>query len=97
MNPSSSAEDAYTGFHWGREPSRNVRVGVSPLPDKLVELGRLEAVTYSTRKGRDGLAHYEHQFGEDGGRKPRLAMDARSKRLHVVGGSYRVEDRGIVD
>jgi hypothetical protein len=96
MNP-ANAEQAYTGFHWGRQPSRNVRVGVSPLPDKLVQLGRLEAVTYSTKKGGEGLQHYEHAFGETGKRKPNLAMDARTKRLHIVGGGYSVEDRGIVD
>jgi hypothetical protein len=94
MNP--SADELYTGFHWGDPPRRRVRVRVPSAPQKLVQLGRLEAVTYSTRKGGES-AHWEHAFGEEGGKKPALAMDAKSKRLHIVGGSYKVEDRGIVN
>jgi hypothetical protein len=94
MNP--DAAELYTGFHWGDKPRRRVRVRVSPKPRELVQLGRLEAVTYSTRKAGE-KAHWEHAFGEEGGRKPALAMDARSKRLHIVGGSYKVQDRGIVN
>lgn len=98
MNPGGEgAVRAYEGFHWGRKARRIVRVRPSAPPRELVKLGRLEAVTYSTRKGAEPFAHYEHAFGEEGGRKPVLAMDARNRRLHIVGGSYRVEDRGIVD
>lgn len=91
------AERAYQGFHWGRPPRRRVAVRLPRRPRALVKLGNLEAVTYSTTKGREGFQHYEHEFGEEGGKKPVLAMDPESKRLHVVGGTYRVEDRGIVD
>ena len=91
------ATERYTGFHWGRPPKRNVSVTPSPRPRELVELGKLEAVTYSTKKGDEGFAHYEHEFGEEGGQKPVLALDPETNRLHIVGGGYRVEDRGIVD
>jgi len=91
------ARKRFTGFHWGRLPKRAVKVRTAPKPRELVELGKLEAVTYSTKKGDEGLQHYEHAFGEDGGKKPVLAMDPDTDRLHVVGGDYRVEDRGIVD
>jgi hypothetical protein len=94
---SASARQRYEGFHWGRPPKRTARVRTSPRPLELVELGKLEAVTYSTKKGREGLQHYEHAFGEEGGEKPVLAMDPKNDRLHIVGGGYRVEDRGIVD
>lgn len=94
---SERARERYRGFHWGRGPRKAVRVATSPRPGELVELGKLEAVTYSTTKGDEGFEHYEHAFGEDGGKKPVLAMDPDTDRLHVVGGSYRVEDRGIVD
>lgn len=60
-----------------------------------MELGSLEAITYGTAKGGDGFSHYEHAFGEQGGRKPVLAMDPRTKRLWIVGGRYTVTDRGI--
>ncbi len=90
------AKRAFEGFHWGRKPRRIINAKPSPRPRALVELGRLEAVTYSTTKGGE-RAHWEHEFGEEGGRKPILAMDPDTQRLHVVGGDYTVEDRGIVD
>jgi hypothetical protein len=92
-----TARDKYTGFHWGRPPRKHVAVTPPPRPRELVELGRLEAVTYSTTKGKEGLQHYEHEFGEEGGRKPVLAVDPHTDRLHVIGGDYAVEDRGIVN
>jgi len=93
------ARDMFRGFHWGRSSSRTVKARPSPRPRSLVKLGQLEAVVYSTRKGhgRNAFAHWEHEFGEEGGRKPTLAMDPSNKRLHIVGGDYKVEDRGIVD
>lgn len=91
------ARARYEGFHWGRKARRQLKVHLSPRPRQLVELGKLEAVTYSTKKGREGLQHWEHAFGEEGGTKPRLAMDPDTDRLHIVGGGYRVEDKGIVD
>lgn len=94
---STDARARYTGFHWGRRPSRAIRVKTSPRPRELVEIGKLEAVTYSTMKGDEGLQHYEHMFADKGGRKPRLAFDPKTDRLHIVGGGYKVEDRGIVD
>lgn len=101
MNPASDdvierAKQAFKGFHWGRSSRRAIRSKPSPRPAALVKLGRLEAVTYSTKKGGE-FAHWEHEFGEEGGRKPTLAMDPSNKRLHIVGGDYKVEDRGIVD
>jgi hypothetical protein len=100
MNPvgiSTRALERYKGFHWGIPAKRAIKVKTSPVPAELVELGRLEAVTYSTKKGNEGLQHWEHAFGEDGGKKPALAFDPQTNRLHIVGGSYKVEDRGIVD
>ena len=74
-----------------------MRGKVSPTPKVLAQLGRLEAVVYSTAKHGRRSAHYEHSFGETGKRKPMLAMDPRNKRLHVIGGDYTVTDRGIED
>lgn len=99
MNPGGSlgsAREAFEGFHWGRPSRRTVRARLSPRPRELVKLGALEAVAYRTQKGGE-RAVWEHEFGEGGGRKPVLAMDPRTRRLHIVGGDYDVEDRGIVD
>jgi hypothetical protein len=72
-------------------------VKVAAAPRELAKLGTLEAVVYSTAKHGARRAHYEHEFGETGKRKPILAMDPQSKRLHVVGGAYTVTGRGIED
>lgn len=86
----------FEGFHWGEKSTATVPARVSPEPRALVKLGRLEAVAYSTKKDGE-RATWEHEFGEEGGKKPTLAMDAETRRLHIVGGDYDVEDRGIVD
>lgn len=91
------ARRAYEGFQWGRKARKVRKVTVPPRPRTLAKLGTAEAIVYSTTKGRTGFAHYEHAFGEEGGKKPILAVDPDTDRLHLVGGDYRVEDRGIVD
>jgi hypothetical protein len=91
------AFDFYRDFHWGREPKRVRHVPISPTPKELVKLGVLEAVTYSAKKGAGKLADYIHHFGEEGGKKPVLAADPRTKRLHVLGGDYDIESAGIID
>lgn len=102
MNPAGSelleqARKFRQDFHWGI-PARKVVTGkIPPRPRVLVKLGRLESVVYRTNKKGDGLSHYEHEFSEDGGKKPSLCVDPSSGKLHIVGGSYRVEERGIVD
>lgn len=71
------------------------RARVATAPRALVKLGTLEEVTYRTAKGDEGIADYVHQFGEEGGKKPILTMTPNGKQLHIVGGSYRVTQRGI--
>ncbi len=84
--------EQYEGFHWGKEPDAIKRVRTSKRPKKLVQLGELQAVIYRSDKN-DGKHDYIHDFS---GEKPVLAMDSDNRRLHFVGGSYDVEDRGIV-
>jgi hypothetical protein len=86
----------WQAFHWGREPKSARRMRVPDAPETLVKLGDLESVVYKTRKGSEPVTHYHHEFAEGGGRKPTLAMDPRTRRLHVVGGTYSVGWRGIV-
>jgi hypothetical protein len=98
MNPASQkARQRFEGFHWGIPSKKTKTVKPSPAPRELVQLGTLEAITYSTSKGKEGFHHWEHEFGEDGGRKPTLAMDPDNERLHIVGGDYTVTDDGITD
>jgi hypothetical protein len=49
-------------------------------------------VTYRTKKRGETATLFEHEFE---GRRPWLAMDIENKRLHLLGGSYTVTDRGI--
>lgn len=86
----------FRGFHDGDASRRTERARLSPPPKALVKLGRLDAIVYSTHKGGE-RATWEHEFGETGKARPTLAMDAETRRLHIVGGAYDVEDRGIVD
>ena len=94
------AQDEYESFHWGR-PSERVDIRKVNKPLRVgTKLGELVEVTYRTRKGdEDGgrPIHWVHQFGEEGGRQPDLVMDAETRRLHIVGGTYRVEEPGIID
>lgn len=80
-------------FHWGIPAKKILRRKVSPPPKVLVGLGALEAVTYRTNKKGDGPSSYIHDFEAP---RPVLAMDVDNRRLHIVGGGYDVEDRGIV-
>lgn len=98
MNPTANnARRLYRELHWGLDAPRMRRVRVDRQPKALAELGKLESVTYATHKKGDGPSSYTHEFGEEGGKRPSLAVDVKSKRLHIVGGDYRVERRGIVD
>jgi hypothetical protein len=89
-------DDFYRETHWGMNPTRRRRTEISDLPRRLVEMGALEAVIYTTRKGGRKLADYIHHFGEDGKARPRLAVDPKNRRLHIVGGGYDVRPEGIV-
>lgn len=73
-----------------------MRKPVSRRPKVGVKLGRLHSVTYETSKAGEP-ALWEHEFGEEGGDPPDLVADPDTERLHIVGGDYRIEDRGIVD
>jgi len=90
------AMERYKEFHWGDEADRVVRKKISKPPRVAVKLGKLVSVAYETHKGGEH-ATWEHEFGEDGGKRPDLVMDAASKRLHIVGGSYDVTPDGIID
>jgi hypothetical protein len=79
-------------FHWGIPARRVKRRHVSPAPKVLTELGELVAVTYRTNKRGESAQFFEHEFE---GKRPRLGMDIKNRRLHVVGGGYTVTPDGI--
>jgi hypothetical protein len=107
---SSPAEvKEYARKHWGNEGRGDVRGG-GLAPPAFVDVGPATSITYTTKKGVDRkLVDYVHPFGEGssrrcvfprvlehrcaGGCSPRCA--ARGS-LRLDGGSYTVEDRGIV-
>lgn len=97
------ALDEYVRSHWGHEGKAQVRsVQIASFDHgTLVELGELWEVAYGTTKGARGKrALYVHEFARA---RPVLAYHhcSRAKcpergRLAIVGGTYRVEPRGIV-
>lgn len=92
----SNALNLYNEFHWGDDADKVVERKISKPPKVAVKLGKLISVAYETHKGGEH-ATWEHEFGEEGGRKPDLVMDAKTKRLHIVGGDYDVKPEGIID
>lgn len=97
MNGTGEAADVYRDLHWGIGASKVVRARKPHAGPALAELGRLDAVEYSTTKRGDGPSTYRHKFGEEGGKRPRLAVDPQTRDLHIVGGDYSVKREGIVD
>jgi hypothetical protein len=93
--PPEQAAALYEWLHHGAPaPKRSTRwEAPNPRAVPLVELGALSAIEYATRKGNDAPAIYRHVFALDG--MPVLAVNA-GLRLLVIGGTYTVDDRGIV-
>jgi len=88
------AAELYERFHWGNAPTELVESEGCPMVqpgDVLVVLGELDRIDYETTKG-DLEAVFFHNFEDE---RPRLCM-TRDGRLVIVGGTYRVTERGIV-
>lgn len=58
-------------------------------------IGPLTHIVYRTEKQGDGLSDYIHEMGEEGGHPPYLCVDSFGC-LWIAGGTYDVEDRGVV-
>lgn len=69
------------------------------LPRDHVLVGAVAQIVYHTSKGFHDFhaSDYQHDFGEDGGTLPLLCYDTQSKRLYLVGGTYKVKPEGIVN
>lgn len=91
------ADKEYEATHWGRRPPHGLVVVDAADPrsgETFVVLGRLYAVTYETRKGKDrGPTLYEHVFSKT---RPLLCYSQKQGgRLIIGGGTYKVTERGI--
>jgi hypothetical protein len=66
---------------------------------ELVDLGEALVIVYRTKKSLAGgvSANYEHNFGEETGRRPTVMYDQRTKRISFVGGEYTVAAPGIIN
>lgn len=65
----------------------------------FIDLGEAFSVTYQARKAHNNfnLASWRHKFGEEGGDRPLAFYDKLRKRIFLVGGSYKVEQPGIIN
>ena len=74
-------------------PDRKLRVQHNRLmPPVAVELGELSGIIYRSDKWQPGEPRTYIHFMED---PPRLVSNVEGSQLYVVGGSYRVTERGI--
>lgn len=76
-----------------KTPTRAKKVRYS-VPSALMVMGTVEFIGYRTTHGRE-LVLYRHDFAP--GSRPQLAAGPKRNQLFMVGGRYRVTDRGIVD
>lgn len=87
-----SASGLYRGFR-EEEPKRAKKVRIN-VPRAAAVIGIVEFVGYMTT--HDGETHlYVHQFAP--GSRPILAAGVGKNQAFLIGGRYRVTDRGIVD
>jgi hypothetical protein len=86
-----AADSRYAAFHWG-ERSNHSQLHRHPWPDPVMEqLGELVEVVYETSKGGE-VYHWQHPFSAP---RPVLAYGGNGN-LWILGGSYKVNRRGIV-
>lgn len=76
-----------------REPTRAKQVELI-IPEALMVMGPCEFIGYRTTHGRAGRL-YQHEFA--GGSRPLLCAGPEDNQLFLIGGRFRVTERGIVD
>lgn len=87
------AARAYTAFH-GETPKEILTLEIPPAPRTAVSLGICVAVVY--RGVRDGKTyHFKHTFRKLA--RPYLCFSSDGRQLFLLGGDFRVTDRGITD
>jgi hypothetical protein len=93
LDEGGSVAEFYAKFHWGEEAETLVRASAPAVEpgEVLAVLGELSEIAYDGSKGGE-WARWQHDFKAT---KPVLASTA-SGRLVIVGGSYKINRRGIV-
>ena len=86
------AINLYTDFREAT-PRRFVNVEVD-IPSALAIMGTLEFIGYRTTHGKRAVL-YRHDFAR--GSRPHLCAGPHDNQLYIVGGRFRVTERGIVD
>lgn len=74
--------------------------GARPLGQGRYELGEAVRIDYKQRKDHapnPEKDEWKHFFGEESNIRPHVEFDAIRKRLFLVGGDYRIEERGIIN
>lgn len=90
--PRADVEQAarlYRNFH--EKPARRIRLVPMRAPRVALQIGRLDAVLYSSDHG----VRYKHAF--QGKSRPYLVASHDGQALAIVGGRFRMTARGIVD
>lgn len=64
------------------------------IPSAVAVMGPVEFIGYRTTHGRKAVL-YRHDFAP--GSRPQLCAGPDENELYLIGGRYRVTDRGIVD
>ncbi len=66
---------------------------------RYVDLGEAKDITYRAAKAHSDFqaSDWVHEFGEEGGTRPRLTYDRERQRLELAGGSYHVDAPGIIN
>lgn len=78
----------------GENPGRVDVLTVPAIPDVVLQVGECIGIMYRTK--RDGqVDNYLHRFVKKA--RPTLAVSSDGRILYLLGGAYRVTDRGIVD
>lgn len=75
------------------EASQTITVKQSRLiPPVVVDLGELVGIIYRSDKGQPGQPQTYIHFMQD---PPRLVSNVEGTQLYIVGGSYRITQKGI--
>jgi len=87
------ATKLFTSFR-GAQPVEVRRVAIPPMPRAGLTVGELLGIMYRTE--RDGrVENYVHRFKKSA--RPILVAAPDGRPLLILGGEYRVTDRGIED
>lgn len=87
------AVERFTGFR-GAAPGEVSRVRVPDAPKVMLTIGECVGIMYRTHRG-GRVDNYLHRFKKTS--RPALACSSDGKTLYLLGGAYRVTDRGIED